>query len=116
MMKPESARLSRHYQAALRKHLKGGRSAGAHLAIGLGRRAATIGLGTLQMARIHQQALIQLVVPSDSPAARAATIKRAGTFFAEAITPIEKIHRTALEINARMSQLSHLLHQRNVEL
>jgi signal transduction histidine kinase len=116
MMKPESARLSRNYQAALQKHLKGGRSTGAHLAIGLGRRAATIGLGTLEMARIHQQALIQLVVPSCSPAARAATIRRAGTFFAEAITPIESIHRTALETNARMSQLNRLLHQRTVEL
>jgi signal transduction histidine kinase len=115
-MKRESARLSRRYQAALRRHLKGGRAVGVHLAIGLGRRAATIGLGTLDMARIHQQALIQLVVPSDSPAARAATIQRAGTFFAEAITPIERIHHTALETNARVSELNHLLHQRSAEL
>src|SRR5690348_8931415 len=115
-MKRESASLSRRYRAALRKHLKRGRSAGAREANGLGRRAASIGLGTLDMARIHEQALIQLVVPGDPPAARAATIQRAGTFFAEAITPIEQVHRAALETHARLSQLNHLLRQRSADL
>ncbi len=115
-MKRESARLSRRYHAALRKHLKRGRWAGLHAANGLGRRAMTIGLGTLDVARIHGQALIELVLPGDSPATRAATVRRAGIFFAQAITPIEKTHRTAHQTNARLGQLNHTLRQRSADL
>lgn len=115
-MKRESAGLSRRYHAALRKHLKQGRSAGLHAANGLGRRAVTVGLGTMDVARIHEQALIKLVLPGDSPAARAATVRRAGIFFARVIAPIEKTHRTAHEANDRLGQLNHKLRQRSADL
>ena len=63
-----------------------------------------LGLETLDLARIHEQALITLVLPGYSPGTRDAMVRRAGTFFAEAITPIEKTHRTALEANASLNQ------------
>jgi signal transduction histidine kinase len=108
--------LSRRYQAALRKHLKQGPRASLQPAQGLGRRAMTIGLETLDLARVHEQALITLVLPSYSPGARATMVRRAGTFFAEAITPIEKRHRTAREANAQLNRMIERLNQRKADL
>ena len=83
---------------------------------GLGRQAMALGLETLDLARIHQQALIKLVLPGYSPAMRESMVRRAGTFFAEAIIPIEKTHRTAQEINVRLGRLNGTLRQRTVDL
>jgi signal transduction histidine kinase len=115
-MKAELDRLSRQYRAALRKHLKRNRPAGLRPAKALGCRAISAGLETLDLARIHQQALIELVLPNRSPGARGAMIRRAGTFFAEAITPIERTHRVAEENNVRMDRLNERLHRRSAEL
>ena len=110
--------LSRRYQAALRKHLKQGPRAipPCGTAQGLGRRAMTIGLETLGLAMIHQQALIALVLPSYCPGTRDAMVRRAGTFFAEAITPIEKTHRTAREAKVRLNQMIETLNRRSADL
>jgi len=108
--------LSQRYVAALRKHLKQGPQASLQPAQGLGRRAMALGLETLDLARFHEQALITLVLPGDSPGTRDRIIRRAGTFFAEAITPIEKTHRTAQEANAHLNQMIQRLNQRSVDL
>jgi signal transduction histidine kinase len=115
-MKRKLTGLSRRYVAALRSYLKRGPRASLQPAQRLGRRAMTIGLETLDLARIHEQALIALVLPSDSPGTRDAMARRAGTFFAEAITPIEKTHRTAREANAHFGQLHQTLRQRSEDL
>ena len=116
LVKRESARLSWRYHTALREHLKRRRSTGLPAAEGLGRRAVTMGLGTLDVARIHEQALITLVLPGDSPVTRAVTVRRAGVFFARALTPIEQTHRTAYETSARLAQLNQMLRQRIADL
>ena len=110
--------LAQRYIAALRKHLKQGPQTitPSGTAQGLGRRAMVLGLETLDLARFHEQALITLVSPGDSPDTRERMIRRAGTFFAEAITPIEKTHRAAQEDNDQLIQLNHLLRQRGVDL
>jgi signal transduction histidine kinase len=110
--------LSRRYVAALRKHLKQGPRAipPCGTAQGLGRRAMALGLETLDLARFHEQALITLVLPDYSPGTRERMIRRAGTFFAEAITPIEKTHRSAREANDQLVQLNQALNQRSVDL
>lgn len=110
--------LSQQYVAALRKHLKQGRRAipPGGTAQGLGRRAMALGLETLDLARCHEQALITLVLPGYSPNARDRMIRRAGNFFAEAITPIEKTHRAARESNGQLVQVNQALHQRSVDL
>jgi len=76
----------------------------------------TIGIKTLDLARIHEQALTSVVVPSYSPGIRDEMVRRAGTFFAEAITPIEKTHRTARDANVHLNQVVQTLSQRSVEL
>ena len=54
-MKREWAGLSRQYQAALRTHLKRSRPVSLRPARDLGRRAMTVGLETLDLARIHER-------------------------------------------------------------
>ena len=115
-MKRELTGLSRRYVAALRKHLQQGPRASLQPARGLGRRAMALRLETLDLARIHEQALITLVLPSDSPRARDAMVRRAGIFFAEAITPIEKTHRTARQASLYFGQLNQTLRQRSADL
>ena len=108
--------LSQRYVVALRKHLKQGARASLHPAQGLGCRAMALGLETLDLARFHEQALITLVLPAYSPGTRDRMIRRAGTFFAEAITPIEKTHRAARETNSQLVQLNQALHRRSLDL
>ena len=74
-MKRESARLFRHYQAALRTHLERGPRAGLQSALGLGRQAMRLGLETLDLARIHERTLMALVSQSYSAGARDGRIK-----------------------------------------
>jgi signal transduction histidine kinase len=110
--------LSQRYVTALRKHLTQGsrpiRPGGA--AQRLGRRAMALGLDTLDLARFHEQALITLMSPGYSPVTRDRMIRGAGTFFAEAITPIEKTHRTAREANASLNQMIRTLNRRSMDL
>jgi signal transduction histidine kinase len=116
-MKRKLNGFSRRYHAALRRHLaQQGRKTVPPPASGLGRQAMMIGLETLDLARIHEEALVTLVLPSYSPDSRAGIVRRAGTFFAEAITPIEKTHRTAQEANSYLNQVIQTLSERSLEL
>jgi signal transduction histidine kinase len=108
--------ISRQYQAALRKHLERRHAASLRPAKGLGLRAMSLGLETLDLAKIHEQALITLVLPGYSPGTREKMVRRAGTFFAEALIPIEKTHRTAREVNVHLNHLYQTLRQRSIEL
>ena len=109
-------RLLRPYQGALQKHLKQGPRANLQPAQRLGCRAVTMGLETLDMVRIHERTLVEVVLPGDSPVSRADTIRRAEAFFAEVITPLEKAHGTARESEGRLAQLTQALRRRSVDL
>jgi hypothetical protein len=76
-METKLASLSRRYQAALLRHFKQGPQAGLRSADGLGREALDPGLETLDLARIHKQAMMSLVSQSYSAGARDGRIKRA---------------------------------------
>ena len=117
IMRRKITGFSRRYHAALRKHLRQARpAADLRPAIGLGRQAMSAGLKTLDLARIHQQALNALVLPSYPPDTRDVMVRRAGAFFAETITPIEKTHRIAHEANAELGRTIRALNQRAIEL
>jgi signal transduction histidine kinase len=100
----------------LRKHLDESPGASLQPAKGLGHQAVTLGLETLDLVRIHDRTLSKLVSPNDAPATRGAMVRRAGTFFSAAITPLEKMHRTARETNVRLDKLNQMLRQRGAEL
>ena len=115
-MKHKRTDLSRLYHAALQHYLKEGPAADMAPAHSLGRQAIAIGLETLDLARMHEVALVSLVLPSYSSSTNDGLMGRAGLFFAEAITPIEETHRGAREANIHLNQMVQALSQRTQEL
>jgi signal transduction histidine kinase len=111
-MKRKLIALSQRYLAALKVHLKQGPCAKLGTARGMGRRALGMGLETLDMARIHDGALATL--EASSP--RDGIIEQAELFFKEAITPIEEMHRAALEANANLNHVNKTLGRRTLDL
>jgi signal transduction histidine kinase len=104
--------LSGRYVAALRKHLNDGRRASLSPALGIGRRAVRLGLETLELARIHEQAIVTL----ELSASRDGEVKRAEIFFTEALTPIVETHRAARESKTELLRLNATLGRRTAEL
>jgi len=115
-MRRKCRTLSRPYQAALRQYLKQGPTASLKPALRLGRQALSLGLETLDLALIHEQALIAQVLPVRAAAVRERIIKRAKTFFAKAIIPMEKTHRVAMEVNIHLNRLNRELSRRTLDL
>ncbi|HSH94596.1 MAG TPA: hypothetical protein VK968_10665 [Roseimicrobium sp.] len=92
-MKKDLTGLTRRYVKALQQFLDGGPSASVAPATTLGRQAVTMGIETLQMARIHERAFISC--KSKSSTRTPLLVRRAGVFFTEFVTPIEETHRIA---------------------
>ena len=111
-MKRKLDSLSQQYVAALKKHLKPGPQASRQPAVELGRQAVALGLETLGLARIHEQALATLKLSET----KNGFTKLAGIFFAEANTPIEETHRAARQGKVHLSRLEETLGQRTEEL
>src|SRR5438105_3339489 len=112
MMKRKLTSLSRRYASALRKHLQRAPGAGLRSARGLGRKAVSLGLETLDLARMHAGALAAL----EASTSRDGIIKRAEIFFTEAIIPIENTHHAALKTNARLNRMNQSLDRRTGDL
>ncbi len=116
IMKRKSRTLLQPYLTALRRYLAPGPVPSLRPALQLGCRAVALGLETLDIALLHEQALIAQVLSAETPSARAQMVKRASVFFAEAIMPLENTHRSALEINVHLSQLNLALKRRTQDL
>jgi signal transduction histidine kinase len=116
MKKTNLSRLSERYLAALRIHFERGSHVDLQAAHKLGSRAVAIGLETLDLARVHDQALVTLILPGCSSVTRNDMTASAANFFTEAMAPIEKTHRTALKASADLHQLKAMLarHTRNL--
>jgi signal transduction histidine kinase len=115
-IKRKSRVLVKHYQTALHRYLKQGSAVSLKAALRMGQQAVALGLETLDLTLIHEQALVAQVLSMDASSARDRVIKRARTFFAEAIVPIESTHRSALEANVRLSRLNQGLSRRTLDL
>jgi signal transduction histidine kinase len=109
-------KFSKRYQAALLAYLKHGSKARLQPARGMGQQALTVGLQTLDLAKLHEQILVTQVLPGRPSGKRATLIKQAGIFFIEAIAPIEKIHRVPPEAALRLNKIVGVLSKRTVEL
>ena len=115
IMKTKLSSLSEQYLAALRTHLEPGPMGNLQPAGELGRQALGIGLQTLDLARMHNQALTAISSADNWCGVRDGTITRAEKFFAEAITPIEESHRAVMEANVNLKQQIATLHERAVQ-
>ena len=109
-------RLTRHYSVTLRKYLADEQEAVLAEAYELGRLAIARGLGVLDMARVHQQALEVCTCPRLMDAGRNSGLKAVHTFFLESLSPFEVTHRGFRETNFRLQQLIATLEKRNLEL
>jgi signal transduction histidine kinase len=104
-MKQRLIQLAQRYRVALRTHLQAGARDGRQPALVLGRQAVGLGLETLDLARIHEQALETL----DLSQSKNGHVKRARLFFTEAITPIIETHRAARENRSALNRLNEML-------
>lgn len=111
-MQKKLIKLSRGYVTALRKHLRQAPRANSSAALGLGRQAARLGLETLDLARIHECALVTLKLSSR----KNGIIKRAELFFAEALMPIVETHPAARQSKIDLNRLTGMLGRRTSEL
>jgi len=111
-MKQNLIPLSQQYVATLERHLKRGPQASLLPALNLGRRAVTLGLETLDLARIHEQALASLELSNT----KNAFTKLAGIFFTEANTAIEETHHAARQTRVHLNKVMATLDRRTKEL
>ena len=112
----KSEALAKRYEAALRRYLTGGAEPSLKPATRLGRQAVKAGLETLELALIHERALVKQALPVTTVKARNLVIKQAGAFFAEAVLPMEETHRAAREVNAHLRALNEALSRHTREL
>jgi signal transduction histidine kinase len=111
-MKQNLIQLTQQYTATLEKHLKQGPRASLLPALDLGRQAVALGLETLDLARMHEGALVTLELSNT----KNAFTKLAGIFFTEANTAIEETHRAAQQTKADLSKVMTTLGRRTKEL
>ena len=115
-MKRKLFNSSRRYQNALRFQMKQGKQASLASARGVGSQALAAGLQTLDLAKLHEQTLVAELLPGVPAGQRAALIKQAGCFFAEANLPLEKSHFSSTEAATYLRKIIETLSQRTVEL
>ena len=111
-MKQKLTRLSQRYVTALREHLNAGPRASLRPALGLGRQAVVLGLETLELARIHERAILTL----EATGGKDGIQKRGEIFFTEAIIPIVETHRAVLQGKIQLNRLNETLGRRTAEL
>src|SRR5690349_6953607 len=105
VMEPKSNPFSIRYLRGLRVHLRQPSRVRRQTALVLGRRAVEAGLETLDVARIHEQAIRFVLTGQRAARPEAVIIREAGVFFAGVITPIEASHRGAQQAR-QLSQLA----------
>ena len=108
------SRFRAKYRLALGRYL----SSALHLSAArrLGDEAVRCGLELLEVARIHENALTREISALPAGPPPAPLIRKAGTFFAEVILPIEAIHRGAREAALSLGRLNRKLTRRSTEL
>ena len=104
--------LAREYSDALREYVCGGGEAALTHAYELGRKATTMGVGILDLAIAHHEALLSL--PAKGAGDRP-PVEMAAQFLAESLSPFEMTLRS-YQANARLLGLSETLAQQNAEI
>ncbi len=99
--------LEKQYASTLVDYLAGGGETALERAYELGRKAIVDGLGILDIAGVHQKALVR-VLPN---ALQDQTLKQTAQFFAESIAPFEMTFRGFQESMSRLHDLNRTLEQ-----
>src|SRR3990172_8547745 len=105
--------LASAYAAALRDYVSGAGEAALTRAYELGRRAASSGVGILELAMMHHEALLGL--PPIGSTGNPPPLVMAAQFFTESLSPFEMTLRS-YQANARLLGLSETLAAQNAEI
>jgi PAS domain S-box-containing protein len=104
------------YHATLAAYVAREDEEGLQRAYELGRKALTLGLGVMDVARLHQEAVMQLVSRNTAPVANARWARAVETFLMEALSAFEVAHRGFRDACERLVRLNGTLQQRHGEL
>ncbi len=96
-MKTSSERYAERYLVSLRTFLADDQTSKAGRAGQLGRQAVRLGMGTVELANVHEQALLAVISPVHTEEDGSATILRAGTFFRDVLTPVAATQSSAAD-------------------
>ncbi len=108
-MKTDRRELTARYLVALRAHLDKKSPGNGDSAQGLGRAVLAGGLVTLDLARMHEHAMVVLASSFGDPQTRTDMIKRKGFFFTQALIPLEVAQRATQEANWHLQQRNQTL-------
>lgn len=106
------AGFARRYESRLRAFVADGTKADMAAAQAIGRLGVSIGYKTLDLARIHEEALTRCGVM----AGRSYKGRRSDLFFNEALTPCIKAHAISLNSKKELRKLKNALKHRTTEL
>jgi signal transduction histidine kinase len=104
--------LTTEYAAALGDYLARGSEQGLHQAYQAGRAALAQGVGVLDLAAIHHEALVAALLHMLAPEASQVIVRRASQFFAESLAAFEMTHRGLQEATASLRDSNAQLQQR----
>lgn len=102
-------RLSARYLTALRTHLKAKKRLTGDRARALGRAVLADGLATIDLAVMHEKAVVALTSDHKFEVMHNGVFKRAGGFFTEALVPLEAAHRATRQTNQQLKQRNETL-------
>lgn len=104
-MKALTRQLTLRYGSLLRRYIAQTQEEVLAQANGLGRAAMAGGLGVLEMTRIHQTSIVQLLREAEFTESQAAVMQSSETFLLEALSPFEMTYRGFQETNIRLHHL-----------
>jgi signal transduction histidine kinase len=111
-MKGAIRSLTDEYAGALREYLESGGEGPLFRAYQIGRNAVAEGLGVLEVAALHQEALVLDLLHLLAPDESALIARRASEFFAEALAPFEASRRGFQEATGVLRDINRELQQR----
>ena len=107
-----SVELQEQYTSALRSYFAGEWETASQNVYELGRRALTDGLGILEVATIHNEALAAILVDTLMAEESARVTKEAEDVLMQSLAPFEMTHRGFQEANESLRNLNETLEQR----
>ena len=101
--------LTDEYTSALQEYLAGAQEVALVRAYELGRQANENGLGVLDIAAVHKEALAEVLQRAPTPEESARIAQAAADFFVESLAPFEMVHRGFRETIAALRKLNETL-------
>jgi PAS domain S-box-containing protein len=104
------------YRSALAAYLEREDEEALQRAYELGRRGLNLGLGVVDVVRLHQEALVAIVSRPNPPVANARWAKAVETFLMETLSAFEVAHRGFRDACDRLGRLNETLKERHEQL